>query len=766
MNLYEHAPLMAEHARSIGSESTSDSEAESFIESLLHQVHGALAEDATGDVPSLRLHRLTDESDPVERAYATNVVVAQDAIHVGVEFTSDLCGALLAIASYLTDNFLWQVSPPGEAAPPLEHVVTVDAFPSEALSLYAQHLIPEAESSDGYRKLPFQLLMEFLAAKRFAPDEPSGQGARVARSFPKPLADFAEFLAKIARREISIDDYLTLNRRAYFLRLHLHLMLDGLFFVMAHELAHHQLNHVGPAQSLAELREGEVAADLAALALLKDVPGFQPRSLLVVFSYATSIQRAISTEQIDHPLAGNRLLILAETLLRAPGGEALHADVNAGMSLLAGHREAILIAVGWPDEDPEELDVLVARYSDMDSAAHLLLYVDRPPRRCSWKDTWKENAFILANLSVAVTFALRDRIEPERVFATGRADYHPTVRPEDLLMEDRPNSVMTRLEMVIEAPPEWVLTRPDAELAIKSVDLSYALPDVRPRDEGRAPAYFGYAPVEVDVPRTLNRLSRLTPGQGAPRWLLLAARRYVTYMHYDEARTIYEWLYVQDEQSLLYSDLISLCGLELSLEQYSAAEAIARRALRSEPPARPGFWFVLMHCHASRGQIQEAYEYAFLEMFVIGIYGNFFEEARQYSGEMVADPVDPVMAHLREFIEARTVAEEAVRTRPEDALTAYRAARKAVLEAQRQASADFIFLREILVEIEFEICILENGRVPQSRDRSREGSVHRDPATHADIRPGTSAPRRHRVDRRRRLSRAPNLGAGVRDLAF
>ncbi len=163
-NLYENASLRAEHARLLISEFTREtagtaptereplSNQDSFFDSLLQQVHGALAEASSGEVPPLRVHRLTDQSDAVDRMYAKSVAAAQDGLHVGFQFVFELHAALLVIAGYLTENFLWQVSPLGGSAPPLDRVVTVDAFPGEALSLYSQHLIPDAESSDGYRR--------------------------------------------------------------------------------------------------------------------------------------------------------------------------------------------------------------------------------------------------------------------------------------------------------------------------------------------------------------------------------------------------------------------------------------------------------------------------------------------------------------------------------------------------------------------------------------------------------------------------------------
>lgn len=727
-NLYDQASLRAEHARLLISQFGKETQAtggepepdeDGFFTSLVRQIHEALAAAAPGESPPLHVHRLTSQSDAVDRTYARNIFAAEDGIHCGLEFVSKLYAAISVIAGYLTENFLWQVAPLDDSAPapPLDRIVTVDAFPGEALSLYAQHLIPDAESSDGYRKRPFQLLMEFLETSRFAPTGVPGQTAYTTRVFPKQLIDFADFCTKVGSDEFSFGQFLTPDKRAHFSRLHLHLLLDGLFFTMAHEFAHHQLNDFGPvAGPVAEQRAMEVAADLAALSLLDAVRGFQPRSLLIVFSYMSTPQQGAMAEQLDHPLAGNRLMILAESLLNAPGGGDLYTDVNAGLALLAGQPQAIPIAVGWPDEDPEELDIFIAHYADMDSAAHVLLYVDRPPRRSSWDDAWIENAFVLASLNVELSVVLRDRVEPERVFARGRVHYHPTVRPGDLLNSNRADSVMTRLELTIGAPPEWVVTWPGAELAIESADITYAPPDLTPREEGRASPYFYYTAPELDLSGVLSSLPPPAQEPGARRWLLVAARRFVDYQRYDQAVQLYQWLYEHDPQSLRYHDLISLSGLMLELERYPDAEAIARQALDTGRPPRPGFRAVLMQYHDARNETQEAYEQAFLEMFVIGVYGDFFEQVRQYSAELAADPSDPVMALIREFISARETAEQAAgQGRREDALAAYRQARTSLVEARRLARADFIFLRELLAELEFEICLLEDGPVATSK---------------------------------------------------
>ncbi len=148
-NLYHRAPLRAEHARLLVYDFTQETEVaagtdgepvpdqDSFFDSLLQQVHETLAEAASDEIPPLHVHRLTDQSDEVGRIYARGMSAAQDGVHCGLEFVSELSGALMVIAGYLTENFLWQVAPPGGSAPPLGRVVTVDAFPGEALSFYS-----------------------------------------------------------------------------------------------------------------------------------------------------------------------------------------------------------------------------------------------------------------------------------------------------------------------------------------------------------------------------------------------------------------------------------------------------------------------------------------------------------------------------------------------------------------------------------------------------------------------------------------------------
>ncbi len=92
--------LRAETAGTVAYHGESESGQEPFLDSLLQQVYGTLAE--AGDVLPLRVHRLTDQSDAVGRMYATNVFAARDAIHFGLQFASNLNAALLVIAGYLT----------------------------------------------------------------------------------------------------------------------------------------------------------------------------------------------------------------------------------------------------------------------------------------------------------------------------------------------------------------------------------------------------------------------------------------------------------------------------------------------------------------------------------------------------------------------------------------------------------------------------------------------------------------------------------------
>jgi len=666
---------------------------------------------------------------------AGRVLADSEGVHVGLGFVNSLDAVILALSDYLMENFLIQIAPPQIVSPVMENflirldppvdespslskVVSVEDFSSEALNLYSANLIPEAESRDGYRKRPFQFLMETFQEALFAPAALAGGAPLLSRLMPKPLLDRVDFFDRF-KVDRALQRYLDPNLGPYMLRLHLQLSLDGLYFLLAHELAHHQLRHLQQRTSdVSQRRQLEADADVAALSLLRTVPGFQLRSLPIVFNFASDREPDVPPDRIDHPLARNRLLILADAIMRAHGSATLRADLNASMALMSTRLEPYSLTFGWPNEAPEDVDVYMSHYSDMDFTAHLLIYIDRPPRHTNREDGWKENAFLLAHLTFDINFALRDRIQPEQIYARGRVIYHPTIRPEDLFISYRTESesISTRLHLPVTAPPEWWLGRPDAELAIESVNVNYGAPNVETEDKERAPFYFYYTPVEFDFSTFFQSLPLLAPDPTVYSNLLLAARRYSVYQRFDVSIQLYQWLYGQNPDGLAYGDLTGLCGQLLSLERFTEAEEVAHWALGPGRPVRPGFHFVLMQCHASREEVQEAYEYAFLEMATVGEYGEFFEEARQASAQLASYPNDSVMAALRDFIRNRDAAQEALaQSNLSEAQAAFRAARQNLLAAQSGARGDFLFLRECLAEVEFELCRLEDVEVTDGR---------------------------------------------------
>lgn len=751
-SLYEDDAVASDYLQLINMEysalqiSSEDTEAaddawESFYRSLVSQIYSTLERGSQGELPPLHLHTAVSQLDLLGQLMFDTVLADREGVHVGLGFVKNLDMVILDLSDYLMENFLIQIAPPQSVSLPqsvsplresvliridpplgeslsLPKIVSVEDFPSEALSFYSANLIPEAESRDGYQKRLFQFLMETLQEADFAPAALGDGTPPLSRLMPKPLLDLVSFFDQFKVDRV-LQRYLDPNLGPYMLRLHLQLLLDGLYFLLAHELAHHQLRHLQQRTSdVAQRRQFEADADMAALSLLRTVPGFQLRSLPIVFNFAGSREPDVPPDQIDHPFARNRLLILADAIMRAHGGAALRADLNTSMALISTPLEPYYLTFGWPNEAPEDVDVYMSHYSDMDFTAHLLLYIDRPPRHANREDGWKENAFLLAHLTFDINFALRDRIQPEQIYARGRVMYHPTIRPKDLFISYRTESesIYTRLHLPVTAPPEWWLGRPDAELAIESVNVNYGAPNVETEDKKRAPFYFYYTPVEFDFSTFFQSLPLLAPDPTVYSNLLFAARRYSVYQRFDVSIQLYQWLYGQNPDGLAYGDLTGLCGQLLSLERFTEAEEVARWALGPGRPIRPGFHGVLMECHASREEVQEAYEEGFLEMATVGKYGEFFEEARQVCAQLASYPNDSVMAAWRDFIRNRDTAQEALKqSNLSEAQAAFRAARQNLLAAQSCARGDFLFLRECLAEVEFELCRLDDVEVTDGR---------------------------------------------------
>ena len=700
-----------------------------FYEKLTKQVYTSLQSVSTEPLPKLHIHALLEDSDTLSRLDAETMFTDRSGVHAGLNLVSKLDGAIIVLTAFLMENYLWQISPFVVAEPPPElasisnnrslsmysanlssiaDTVSLEDFPKEALGLYAAHLIPEAEARDGYRKRPFQLIMEHLQAFFAAQGKGDGERHKLSRAIPKPMLDIKDFLYHFDAN-LAIQAYKDPENGPYLLRLHLQLLLDGLYFILAHEAAHFQLGHLEHREkTVAQMRKQEGMADASSLALLRMIPGFQPRSLVILFSFASSEEPDLPPDRMDHPFARNRLLVLAQSILAGPGGDALRSDVNAGMALLPTPPEPYYLTFGWPDEAPEDVEIYITTYADMDYTAHLMVYIDRPPRSREGEAPLWENAFLLAHIAYKIWFEVRDPVNPEKVYAWGGAGYHPTIRPEDMFTSGHGETVFSRLHLSIPAPAEFCIKWPSAEFAVTKIEIFSRPPDTRSREEGRKAIRFFYEPIELNLSDWLKTLLPPEKDQTLIDRLLLAARRFEEYGRGEESIQIYQWLYQKKPDALLYGDLVALAYQLTEIGKYSEAAHIAQREIKSSGEQRPGFHYIMALNHDKREEAQEAYEEMFLEMNVFGEYGEMFEQAQKICAKIASYPNDAVMVALRAFINQRNEADRAIeRGDQKKALFEFHRAKETLLTAQKKAMRDFVFLHQLYSDVTLTIAEME-----------------------------------------------------------
>ena len=433
---------------------------------------------------------------------------------------------------------------------------------------------------------------------------------------------------------------------------------------------------------------------------------------------------------MDHPLAHNRLIILAETLLNGPGGNALRADVNAGLALLASRLDPRPFTFGWPDEAPEDVDVLISSYTDMDYATHVMVYLHRPPRHVVPENPSTDNAFLLAHIAYQIQFVVRNRIDIEKVNAWCGAGYHPTIRAEDLYVSSRDGKILTRLDLVFPAPAEFCLLWPDAELAIKDikgVTLMTRPPDIKALGEGRNAVRFFYDAIEIDLDSYLEDLGPSVPDQVLISRLLVAARRYHTYDRHEHSIRIYRWLYERARESLIYDDLVKLTAQLMDADRYTEAAEIARWAIGPGRVPRPGFHYVLALYHARCEDALEIFEEAFLEMGAFGQYGEMFDDAQSLCGGVASAVTGPVADALRTFMtHAKAAGQMLERGEREAALADFRLGRDSLVAAQSHAPRDFVFLRQLISDAALEIGKLDPDEIEAAADAARAVLALRD----------------------------------------
>ena len=688
-----------------------------FQEMLLRRVYDTLGEaihavDPRRVNPPLIIH---PENDLLNGG---DLYISTDGVHAGAGLFNRLSFHLLQFAHFLTDNFIWQISPPMGDAPPLADVVALEDFPAQALSFNAASLVPGTVSPAGFTRSIGTMLLEWLQDLTFSGTaDPERLQADLSRRVIKPAnRDLLMYNRRFeAEPLILLQAYDHPGYAPYLQRLFWQLLLDAAHFLLAHELAHGLLGHAqAAADPTADQSQAEEAeTDELALRIVREVPGFLLPSLLMLFAFCSGQEEDVPLHEMDHPFSHDRLLHLSAALLNEPEGEDLRLNVNAGMAFLTTPLSLITLRTQWEDGFAETSELAIHQYADMDYNAHLLLYLERPPRNVPLADGGRQNAFMICQNTFQVDLLLRDRIHPEVVYNRGQVRVRPGGVPDDLAFDYGADRVLTRLRVQIPAPADWWLAHPDAEAVIENVQGAAEPLEELKDDQGNFRHNLHYeVVVDFDHQKFLQELpeSSWEADLFTRHMVLLAARRFVELAAPQLALPYFNWLYRSGDPLLQYPDQVDICQSLLEMQQWEGLEVVAQHALeQAGGELLPGFHIYLAACLEHRGELLEALEHAFIELFGVGDFGKFVSFAKLAYAEIVQVPGNPVMACMRRFHRHYNAAQKAAERSPEKALTRFQKAREALQQACRQAQADYLFLREYVAEVELDICRLEGG---------------------------------------------------------
>jgi hypothetical protein len=689
----------------------------SYQGTLLRRVHVSLGEvihsaDPRRVHPPLIIH---PESDALN---SSDLYIDADGIHVGIGFFKRLTFHLLQFSHFLMENFIWQISPPMGDAPPLADVVTLEDFPAQALTFNAASLVHGAISDTGFSRSIGSLLLDWLQDLTFSGTaDPKTLQAGLSRRVIKPAnRDLLMYNRRFEEDPLSLlQAYEDHELLPYLQRLVWQLLLDAVYFLLAHELAHGLLGHTqrGADLTAAESQTQETETDELALRIVHQVPGFMPPSLLMLFAFCSGQEEDLPLNEMDHPFSHARLLHLAAALLHEPEGEDLRLNVNAGMAFLTTPLTLVTLRTLWEDGFAETSELALHQYADMDFNAHLLFYLERPPRDVPLADGGRQNAFMICLHTFQVDLLLRDRIHPEVVYNRGQVRLRPGGVPDDMMFDSSSDRVLARLHVRIPTPADWWLAHPDAEAVIENVEQAPEPLEELKDDQGNFRHNLNYqVSVEFDHQKFLQALPE-TSQEADPvtrHMVLLAARRFIELDAAKLALFYYNWLYRSGDPLLQYPDQVDICQALLENHQWEGVEVVAGRALeQAGGRLLPGFHIYLAACLKQRGELQEAMEHVFIEQFGVGDFGKFISFARLAYAEIVQLPGDPVMDRLRRFHRHYAAAQKAEEEHSEKALALFRKARRAIQQACRLAQKDYLFLREYAAEVELDICWLEGG---------------------------------------------------------
>ena len=689
-----------------------------FQSNLLRQVYRSVcaqiqAADPQWVPPQLILHPENDAQD------GNDLYIDAIGVHAGSGLLTSLTWHLLMFAHFLTDNFMFQVAPPLGDYPSLAAIVTLQDFPAQALTFNAASLVPGAATPAGFTRSSGSMFVQAFEDLIFSGTaEPERLPADLSRRVVKPANDDLLMYKLTFRSNPSffLDSYNHPDRGVYQQRLFWQLWLDAAYFLLAHELAHERLGHtrVQPEPKPAEALVREAATDEIALGIVRAIPGFLPSSLMMLFAFCAGLDADPRVNRMDHPFSHDRLLNLASASLREPTGADMRLNVNAGMAFLTTPVGGVLLQIPWDDGSVERSELDIYQYADMDYNAHLLFYLERPPRAVPVTKGGLQNAAFLSLHTFQADLVLRDRVNPECVHHRGSVRIRPARVSNDLLFRYAEDRVLTRVHVVVPTPADWWLGHPGSEAVIENVRQAEEPLEERQDKDGHFRLHNLAYDVRVDFDhdqfvQALPEVS-ISADPLIRHRAVLAARRCFELNAPALALIYYDWLYRSHDPLLQYTDFLNICQANFKTHQWEALEKAAQDALRlAGGELLPGFHAYLAVCLQRRGELAAALEHVFIEKFAMGRLCEFDRLASEAYAEILRTTGDPVMAAMRRFHLHCDAAQKAAARHPDQALGFYRQALTALREAAHETKVDYLFLREYTAEIELDIALLEGG---------------------------------------------------------
>jgi hypothetical protein len=124
------------------------------------------------------------------------------------------------------------------------------------------------------------------------------------------------------------------------------LLKSGIYFLMAHELAHVVYGHPGSSPG-AEGQAREIAADNFAMEVMRNI-AVPPAGMVVLFGAASRYEESPSPYESSHPLSTDRLASVARYIRQNTEAFARLQPNSLGVALIASQLDGIASALGDP----------------------------------------------------------------------------------------------------------------------------------------------------------------------------------------------------------------------------------------------------------------------------------------------------------------------------------------------------------------------------------------------------------------------------------